>query len=215
MINLKKIFNTITKILIILLFIYIWRLVQIKGLSVNKFYIYLYLLLVICSLISDRYFYTGQKTENKKEHEITSYYLSLTWFATLIIPILEYIYIMRYNLFLTILGTVLIVSGTIIRGIGIKALGKFFSRDVENWENQRIIKTGIYKYIRHPAYAGNILQIIGFPLVLNSYFSLILSLITISGFLWRIKVEEEFLMKKFPEYKKYIKETKRIIPKIW
>ncbi|MGI5860217.1 MAG: methyltransferase family protein [Tepidanaerobacteraceae bacterium] len=44
---------------------------------------------------------------------------------------------------------------------------EIFSRDVETWENQRIVKSGIYRYIRHPAYTGNILQIVGFPLILN------------------------------------------------
>jgi protein-S-isoprenylcysteine O-methyltransferase Ste14 len=121
----------------------------------------------------------------------------------------------RYNLFLTILGTIFIILGTAIRGIAIKKLGKFFSRDVENWKNQKIVKTGIYKYIRHPSYTGNILQIIGFPLILNSYYSLLLSFITILVFLWRIKVEEEFLIEKLPEYKKYMEETKRLIPKLW
>jgi len=53
----------------------------------------------------------------------------------------------------------LVLIGIIIREI--------FSRDVETWENQRIVKSGIYRYIRHPAYTGNILQIVGFPLILN------------------------------------------------
>ncbi|MGI6424604.1 MAG: methyltransferase family protein [Tepidanaerobacteraceae bacterium] len=121
----------------------------------------------------------------------------------------------RYNTILTILGMWLVLLGIIIRGIGIRTLGEYFSRDVETWENQKVVKTGIYKHIRHPAYAGNILQVIGFPLILNSYFSLVLSAITIFGFIWRIRVEEEFLKREVPEYRKYIEETKGIIPKIW
>lgn len=205
----------VKKILIVILFLYTWRHVQIYWNSLSNLHIYLYFSLVIFSLLSDKYFYQGQKSENNKRHEITSHFLFLTWFSTLIIPVLEYVYIKRYNLFLTILGTIFIILGTAIRGIAIKKLGKFFSRDVENWKNQKIVKTGIYKYIRHPAYTGNILQIIGFPLILNSYYSLLLSFITILVFLWRIKVEEEFLIEKLPEYKKYMEETKRLIPKLW
>jgi protein-S-isoprenylcysteine O-methyltransferase Ste14 len=211
----KKILTTIIKILIVILFLYTWRQVQINWKGLSNLHIFLYFSLIIFSLLSDKYFYQGQKSENNKRHEITSHFLYLTWFFTLIIPVLEYVYMKRYNLFLTILGTIFIILGTAIRGIAIKKLGKFFSRDVENWKNQKIVKTGIYKYIRHPAYTGNILQIIGFPLILNSYYSLFLSLITISIFLWRIKVEEQFLMDKLPEYKKYMKETKRLIPKLW
>lgn len=127
---------------------------------------------------------------------MTSSFISFTWFTSLIIPVLEYGYIMRNNSMFTIIGAALVIAGITIRGIGIKTLGKYFSRDVETWDDHKIVRTGIYKYIRHPAYAGNILQIIGFPLILNSYFSLILSLITIYGFIWRIRVEESFLKKR-------------------
>ncbi len=215
MICLKKIKHFLISLVIILLFLYTWEIVQVNSYKLDKFYLYLYLFLVISSMVSDRFFYNGQKSGNKKEHDITGYYLSLTWFAALIAPVLEYVYIMRYNLFLTVTGSLLIVSGITIRGLGIKTLGKFFSRDVVARENQKIIENGIYKHIRHPAYTGNILQVIGFPLVLNSYFSLFLSLITIGGFIWRIKVEEEFLVNKFPGYEEYMKKTKKIIPTIW
>jgi len=30
-----------------------------------------------------------------------------------------------------------------------------------------------------------------------------------------MKIEEEFLIREIPEYKKYMEETKRILPKIW
>lgn len=210
----KKI-NIAVKIVIIILLIYTWRLIEANRSAINKFYIYLYLVLVSCSLFSDKYFYKGQKTENRKSYLATSHYLSLTWFVALIVPVIEYLYLQRYNIFFTILGSILIISGIIIRGLAIKRLGKFFSRDIENWEEQKIIKSGIYKYIRHPAYTGNIIQITAFPLVLNLYYSLLLSLITITGFLWRIKVEEKFLVDKLPEYKEYMEKTKRLIPKIW
>lgn len=211
----KRIINILSKLIIMVLFFYTWRSVQVNDGRLNITYVYFYLILVISSFLSDKYFYRGQKTENKKEHEITSYYLSLTWFITLIVPVLEYAYMIRYNIASTIIGSLIIISGTIIRGVGIKTLGSFFSRDVETWDNQKIIKTGIYNYIRHPAYAGNILQAIGFPLVLNAYFSLILSVITIIGFIWRIEVEKKFLIKKLPGYREYIQETKKIMPKIW
>ncbi|ACL70095.1 methyltransferase family protein [Halothermothrix orenii] len=211
----KKVFNTLTKLLVISLFVYTWSIVEANGGKLNRAYIYLYITLVVISLISDRYFYKGQKSENKKKYEMTSSFISFTWFTSLIIPVLEYGYIMRNNSMFTIIGAALVIAGITIRGIGIKTLGKYFSRDVETWDDHKIVRTGIYKYIRHPAYAGNILQIIGFPLILNSYFSLILSLITIYGFIWRIRVEESFLKKEIPEYEEYMRETKRIVPKIW
>lgn len=211
----RKTVSVLTQFIIIVLFIYIWTVVQQNADSIDKTYIYIYLTLVVCSLLSDRYFYRGQKSENKKEHEMTSHFIAYTWFAALAVPVLEHVYATRYNSILTIIGTVSVVFGILVRGIGIKTLGRFFSRDVETWSNQKIIETGIYRYIRHPAYAGNILQVIGFPFVLNAYYSLILSLITIIGFMWRIKVEERFLIKELQGYEEYMKRTKKLIPKIW
>lgn len=209
----KKYINLLTKLIIVILFLFTWRTVQ--NSTLREAYIFTYLALVVISLLSDRYFFQGQESQGNKEHEITSHYISLTWFRLLIISLLEHAYLTRYNIVLTISGAILVIAGITIRGIGIRTLGEYFSRDVETWENQKIIKTGIYNHIRHPAYTGNILQAIGYPLILNSYYTLILSAITIAGFLWRIKVEEKHLSKKIPEYKDYMKETKKLIPKIW
>lgn len=211
----KKGFNIFTKLFILLLFFYTWSIVEENEGNLNRVLIYLYIILLVTSTISDRYFYRGRKSENNKKYEKTSYFISLTWFVSLIVPVLEYAYIMRHNIIITIIGVLLVLIGIAVRGIAIKTLGEYFSRDVETWSDQEIVRSGIYKYIRHPAYAGNILQIIGFPLILNSYFSLTLSLITILGFVWRIVVEEKVLKEQIAEYKKYIKKTNRIIPKIW
>ena len=69
---------------------------------------------------------------------MTSNFLSLTWFTALIMPVLEHAYIVRYNLNFTILGMCLVLLGTAIRALGIKTLGKYFSREVETWENHTI-----------------------------------------------------------------------------
>lgn len=210
-----KILRAATNIVIFVLFIYTWNVTKSNLSDFNKSYIYLYLVLSLCSFLTDKFLYTGQKTENKKENQITSIVLYLVWFTSLIVPVLEYVFLTRKNYIITLIGVLLVVIGIVVRGIAIKTLGEYFSSDVETWDNHSIVKVGIYKYIRHPAYSGNILQVIGFPLVLNSYLSLILSAITIIVFIWRIHVEEKFLVKHHPEYKKYVAETKRILPKIW
>jgi len=211
----EKVINSLIKIIIISLYIYTWKVVEKSINSTNKAYIYLYLFFVVISFMSDKYFYKGQKSEGNKSWDMTSDLILLTWFSSLIVPVLEYLHLNRKNLFFTMLGMCLVLLGVIIRAIGIRTLGKYFSRDVETWDNHKVVRTGIYKHIRHPAYAGNILQVVGFPLILNSYYSLVISVITICAFIWRIRVEEEFLIREIPEYRKYMEETKRIIPKIW
>lgn len=181
----------------------------------NQNLVYFYLILVVLSLIIDKFFFKGQVNEKEKQDKALSTLLSISWFSALIIPILEYSYFIRNNSVISTLGIIIVFIGIIIRGLSIKYLGKYFSRDVETRNNHTLIKEGLYKYIRHPAYLGNILQIIGFPLILNSYYSLILAAINVYLFLKRIEVEERFLEKELEKYKEYQAETKKLIPYLW
>jgi protein-S-isoprenylcysteine O-methyltransferase Ste14 len=85
---------------------------------------------------------------------------------------------------------------------------------VEN--EQHVITTGPYSIIRHPMYLGMVLMSLFMPLALGSYFSLIPMLFIIPITLFRIKNEEDLLLKKLNGYKEYcLKTTYRLIPLIW
>lgn len=83
--------------------------------------------------------------------------------------------------------------------------------------NQKIIKTGPYKYIRHPAYSGSILSLIGVSLAFRSLIGIIGTLIIIAVIYgYRINIEEKILENNFgTSYEEYKQHTKRIIPCIW
>ena len=81
--------------------------------------------------------------------------------------------------------------------------------------NYQHIEKGPYKFIRHPAYAGNILQAVGVPLILNAYLTLSISAMLVLLFLYRLKREEEVLVREVKGYEDYTKRTYRLIPKIW
>ncbi len=93
--------------------------------------------------------------------------------------------------------------------------GKYFSVHIEIKNNHQLIESGSYKFTRHPAYAGNIWQAVGIPLILNAYFSLGTSAVLIFLFLYRLMFEEEILIRKTKGYGDYVKRTKRLIPKVW
>ncbi len=207
--------NLLSKVLILVLFYFSWQNLEQAGLKLNQNLVYFYLIMVVLSLIVDKFFFKGQTSENKKEDKVLSTLLSVSWFSALIIPILEYSYFIRSNSVISTFGIIVVFIGIIIRGLSIKYLGKYFSRHVETWDNHTLVRAGLYKYIRHPAYLGNILQIIGFPLILNTYYSLVLSVITVYLFLKRIEVEERFLEKELDKYKEYQAETKKLVPYLW
>ena len=132
------------------------------------------------------------------------------------LPVIEYFIFSREFLWITISGVLIALIGLILRYISIKALGKHFSGYAEIKDNHELVKEGIYKYIRHPAYLGILIYYLGLPLVLNAYYSEIIGfVIMVFAIYWRIKNEERLLIEKFgDEYKTYMNQTGALWPKI-
>lgn len=129
----------------------------------------------------------------------------------------------RKNLFLILpstffwLGALFTIAGISLRAYSIWTLRKFFTFNVQVNSNQKIVQTGPYKFIRHPAYSGSILTIIGIALCFRSVIGVAISLVIISLIYgYRISIEETVLIESFKaSYIEYIKRTKKVIPFIW
>ena len=118
---------------------------------------------------------------------------------------------------LTFIGSFIIVCGFILRHWSIHVLGKYFRTTVEIEEEQPIIQSGPYRYIRHPSYSGIVLFFIGYGLLSQNWISLIICVVLpIAVLLYRICVEEKALVKVLgPQYKEYQSKTKKLIPGVW
>lgn len=119
--------------------------------------------------------------------------------------------------FISLMGLILIVLGLIVRWTAILTLKKYFTVDVSIQSNHKIIDKGIYKFIRHPAYAGSLLSFLGLGLAFSNWLStLVIFMPVLIAFIYRIRVEEKALIQAFgDEYLNYSKTTKRLIPKIY
>ncbi len=70
-----------------------------------------------------------------------------------------------------------------------------------------LIREGIYRYFRHPMYLGEILLLLGAPVLGGSALTLMISpIFIIQVLLWRY-LEEIEMMGRFPEYGEYRKKT--------
>jgi len=82
--------------------------------------------------------------------------------------------------------------------------------------NQKVIDTGVYRFVRHPMYAGVSLYLIGTALWLESYAAVLLVMLPIAILALRIVYEERFLKNNLPGYDAYTQKVKyRLIPFIW
>jgi protein-S-isoprenylcysteine O-methyltransferase Ste14 len=81
---------------------------------------------------------------------------------------------------------------------------------------QTVVDSGVYRFVRHPLYAGVVLATIGVALWLQSYAAVVASVVPICLVVLRILVEEKFLRSRLAGYDEYAKRvTSRLLPGIW
>ena len=114
-------------------------------------------------------------------------------------------------------GLALLLGGIVIRWSAVLTLGKYFTGTVLIKHDHRLIRSGLYKHLRHPAYTGALVAHLGLGLSFSNWFTIVLSSAPyVMAALYRIHVEERALGEAFgDEYLNYSRSTKRLIPKIF
>lgn len=112
------------------------------------------------------------------------------------------------------LGVAIFAAGLALRWWSIVHLGRFFTVDVAIAHDHRVIDTGPYHWVRHPAYLGVLLAFLGLGLCLGNWVSLAAMTLPILGaFLRRIAVEEAALTAALgDDYRAYARRTSRLLP---
>lgn len=181
------------------------------------------LIYLLWSIISQVWIYKDPDEYVVEDDDRKSYlYLQLTYMVALFFAAIDFVgmHITRIkSLEPTIIyaGFILFLFSCWISWWGFRSLGKYFNPRVAVYENHRLITEGAYRNIRHPLYLGSLVSFMAIPLVFNSWGALlILILTTLPALIYRINIEEEFLLEHFgDDYRQYMDRTKKIIPGIW
>lgn len=117
----------------------------------------------------------------------------------------------------TIIGLTLFMIGVLLRHLSIKQLGKYFVTKVQVTSDHELITEGIYRFLRHPSYTGLIFGFLGLILFLQAGFAAtVFILIGIPSYIYRIKVEEYALIKRFgQQYESYREKSYALLPLIY
>ena len=96
-------------------------------------------------------------------------------------------------------------------------LGRYFTTDVAVQRQQPVIRTGPYRFVRHPSYAGALAAFVGIGVFMSDWLSIVCLLVPITlVFLNRIRVEERALLATLgAPYADYCARTKRLIPGVF
>lgn len=78
-----------------------------------------------------------------------------------------------------------------------------------------MVSAGPYSVIRHPMYTSIFIFAIALLAGQFDYKKLIISFVLIFGLVVKMIYEEALLSQHFPDYKSYMKKTKRVIPFVW
>jgi protein-S-isoprenylcysteine O-methyltransferase Ste14 len=113
-------------------------------------------------------------------------------------------------------GLFLFFAGSILRLAAVFVLGRRFSGLVAIQPGHQLKTDGLYRYIRHPSYAGLIVSMIGYALIFRSVMGLLLNILLFIFLISRINDEERFLEAHFgDEYRNYRLRTKRLVPYVY
>jgi len=143
--------------------------------------------------------------------------LTLAWFAFIPFDVFHLRLLPTPHLVVSIAGTVLFFTGFGI--ILIAVLQNAFAVPIVRDQSDRgheLIDTGLYGLIRHPLYLGFVLWLVGIPLWLESYASVLLLPLIFVPLLARIFIEEKSLRETLDGYTDYMDRVRyRLIPFVW
>jgi protein-S-isoprenylcysteine O-methyltransferase Ste14 len=114
-------------------------------------------------------------------------------------------------------GVGLMALGLATRVWAVAALGRSFRTTVEVEPGQRVVSTGPYRWVRHPAYTGLLLIVAGYGLALGNWLSFAACLVLpLPAILRRIRIEEAELNRVLGDtYRSYQATTARLLPWLW
>ncbi|OBI11943.1 hypothetical protein A5712_00880 [Mycobacterium sp. E2327] len=116
---------------------------------------------------------------------------------------------------LSLFGDVLVAAGL---GLAMLVIiqNSYAAATVTVEAGQKVASGGVYKFVRHPMYVGNVIMMVGMPLALGSYWGLHFVIPGVAVLVFRILDEEKLLVQDLPGYREYAQHVRyRLVPNVW
>jgi protein-S-isoprenylcysteine O-methyltransferase Ste14 len=117
--------------------------------------------------------------------------------------------------YLQALGAIICILGLLLSLIAALRLGKNLTPLPCPKDDSQLVQLGLYRFVRHPIYSGVLLVGFGWLLMYPHALILLYLIALIVFFEFKIKLEERWLLEKFPAYTEYCKKVKKLIPWIY
>jgi len=110
------------------------------------------------------------------------------------------------------LGGLLAGVGLAIGAWGVRSLGASLTPETEPLPGAPLVMTGAYAHWRHPIYTGLVALLAGYTLAWSNWtMALVVGLVARQYFDAKARVEERWLIERYPEYPRYAVRVRRRI----
>lgn len=159
---------------------------------------------------------SGAAAETRTSQKIIQSLASLFFLGLFVVPGLDY----RFGWSHVPPVLSLVADGGVALGFLIVFLtfkeNSYTRGTIEVSENQQVITSGPYRFVRHPMYAGALFMLIVTPLALGSWVALPLAVPMILIIAIRLLDEEVFLRKNLTGYLEYCRSVRyHLLPYVW
>jgi protein-S-isoprenylcysteine O-methyltransferase Ste14 len=158
----------------------------------------------------------GPQHEKERSQKIIVSLIFIQFFALIVLPALDH----RYGWSpvppgVTIAGNVLILLSFLFMFWVIR-VNSYAASNIRVEQDQKVIDTGPYAYVRHPMYAGAIWLFVAIPLALGAWWWTLLAIPCFPVLIWRLLDEERILRRDLQGYTEYTQRVPyRLIPYLW
>jgi len=177
-------------------------------------YVFTIVILLMAFIRIWQTFFTKKKLPGIRREGWTFTAAVIVYNSIVVGTIVEYIVLTReINYKVSVIGFLLGSFGLFLTISSIKSLGRLWGLSIEIKEGHKLVKHGVYNYLRHPYYTGVIFEVTGFILFANSYYMLTLAFLLFPILIIRIILEERVMTSVFgEEYEKYKREVSAFFP---
>ncbi len=158
----------------------------------------------------------GPFAEKEPAQKIIMSLTSLGFIALILLPAIDHRFGWSHmSALVALAGNVLVLLGY----LGIFFVfreNSFAAATIQSPEDQRVISTGPYGWVRHPMYATALVMLLGMPIALGSWWGVLIVVALVPALIWRLLDEERFLARNLSGYVDYQGRVRyRLVPLIW
>lgn len=118
---------------------------------------------------------------------------------------------------ITTIALAAMAAGLFLRVWAVLTLGRYFTWFITVYEDHKVIRSGPFRFIRHPSYCGALILFIATLVFIHAWAAAVLSAIfQLFAYIRRIRYEEREMIERLGEsYVRYKREVKALVPLVW